>query len=92
MTDYIEHLEAKLRDIDKGIARAKNRFEQSAAAEKQKALADLSKLRVRHDELAERIEEAKEKGSDHWSAVRAGLQEEADGLKDTVESWLTRLN
>lgn len=91
MADYIEHLERKLQDIDNGIARAKAAFERSAAAEKEKALQELSKLRIRHEELAERIEEAKQKGSDHWSAARTGLQEEADGLQDTLESWLTRL-
>jgi uncharacterized coiled-coil DUF342 family protein len=92
MAAYIEHLERKLHDIDYGIERAKAAFERSAAAEKQKALAELSTLRVRHDELAERIEEAKTKGSEHWSAVRTGLQEEADGLNDTIESLLTRIS
>ncbi|MCG6904278.1 MAG: hypothetical protein LJE68_16520 [Rhodobacter sp.] len=91
MTDYIEHLGQKLNEIDHEIVRAKARFENCEMADKVKALAELSQLRVRHDDLAKRIEAAKDKGADQWSALRTGFQEEADGLKDTIEKWLTKL-
>jgi len=92
MQDYVKHLEAMLSGVDRGIEKAKARFEQSETAEKVKALAELAELRIRHDDLTARIAEAKEKGSEEWSSLRTGFQEEADGLKDTLEIWLTKLS
>ena len=92
MQDYIKHLEERLNDVDHGIERAKSRFEKSEAEEKVAALAELSQLRIRHDDLAARIAEAKEKGAEEWSSLRTGFQEEADALKDTLEKWLTKLS
>lgn len=90
MAEYVEHLEEKLQDVDKGITRAKARFESSEAADKVKALSELTALRLRHQELSKRIADAKENHSENWSALYTSFREELDGLKDTVERWLGR--
>ncbi|WP_137702311.1 hypothetical protein [Marimonas lutisalis] len=92
MADYLEHLASKLHEIDSGIEAAKAKLEKADIGEKTKALAELSQLRLLHEDLSNRIEDAKKKDADEWSSLRTGFQEEADGLKDTVEKWLTRLS
>ncbi len=91
MSNYIEDLERKLVEIDDGIAAAQTRFDHGDEGDKVGALAELSLLRQRHDDLAQRIATAKEKGADTWSALHMSFREEADALKDTFEKWLTKL-
>ena len=91
MAEYTDYLEQQLNLADKGIARAKKHFEEADVSGKVEALADLKQLEGRHDELMSRIAEAKEKGAENWSAIRASFKEEADALKDTVGSWLSKL-
>jgi hypothetical protein len=92
MAEYIEHLERKLRQIDKLIDRQKSRLENSDAPDKLSALDELTHLRMRHDDLTKRIDEAKAKGADAWSDLHTSFQEEADGLRETFEKWLTRFD
>jgi hypothetical protein len=90
--DYITHLEATLRDVDGNIERAKLMLEGPGIPDKMQALADLTHLRARHDELVQRIKDAKAEGATDWSALHMSFQEEADALVDTLDRWLTRLD
>jgi hypothetical protein len=90
MAGYIEDLERQLRHIDIGIAEAKDRLKGSEVTAKAKALDELVHLRLRHDDLVKRIADARDTGADKWSALHMSFQEEADGLRDTFENWLTR--
>lgn len=90
MSDYIEHLEQRLAHVDSEIERARGVLQKAGTETRMKALDELGALRIRHDDLVRRIAEAKEKGSEAWSALHTGFQEEADGLKDAIESILTR--
>jgi hypothetical protein len=92
MAEYIEHLERKLRQIDDLIERQTSRLENSDTPDKLSALDELTHLRMRHDDLAKRIDEAKAKGADAWSDLHTSFQEEADGLRETFEQWLTRFD
>lgn len=89
--DYIDHLEAKLRDVDRGIVRAETRLRGADIADTARAIADLAHLRTRHKELTAAIDEARAKGAGDWGALRTSFQEEAEALSDTVEAFLTRL-
>ncbi|MDU8946208.1 hypothetical protein [Ovoidimarina sediminis] len=91
MADYIDYLEQQLNIVDQGIARTRRHFETSDVSGKVAALADLRQLESRRDALTSRIAEAKEMGADQWSDFHVSLKEEADALRDTIESWLTRL-
>lgn len=90
MADYIDHLNDRLQEIDKGIEQAKARLDSSGLPEKASALAELSQLRIRHDDLVQRIAAAKQKAPETWSSLRTSFQEEADALRDTVGTWLTK--
>jgi hypothetical protein len=90
MSDYIEHLEAKLRDVDRGIKLTQSRFESCEPELKTKELAELSRLKMRRDELAQRIEWAKSEGAEGWSNLQKSLRAEADGLADALERLLLR--
>lgn len=85
---YIEDLVAKLQDVDQQLERARKTIEQGRASEKAAAIAQLTKLEARHKGLAERIGAAKEKHAEDWSDLHKGFQEDIDGLKDTLESWI----
>lgn len=89
--NYITHLEAKLDDVDQQIARAARMLDNPDILGKARALDELTHLRIRRDALARQIEEAQDKGAADWSALRMSIQEEADAIKDVLESWLTRL-
>lgn len=89
-SDYIEHLEAKLEQVDQMIKHAKSTLAGDDAATKPRAIEELAHLHTRHADLIARVEAAKAKGAEHWSALHASFQEEADALADTLEKWLTK--
>ena len=89
-SDYLAHLESKLDEVDRGIARATAKLEAGDVTEKSRALHELTRLRNSHDELVKRIEAAKSAGADQWSALHMSFKEEADALADTLEKWLTQ--
>ena len=90
--DYVADLKAKLHTVDNNIERATKLLENGKLQDKAHALSEMAHLRQRHDELVERIEEAKAKGAEHWSDLHTSFQEEADALVDTLERWLTKLD
>lgn len=92
MADYLHHLEQKLSEIDQAIENQKARLAGHDSDVKSHALEELAHLRLRHDNLVERINEAKTKGAEEWSELHTGFQEEMDGLQDTFEKWLTRFD
>lgn len=91
MTDYTVQLERKLKEIDAHIDRLKELYEAGDIDEKVRLLSELNQLRLMHDDLVERVETAKQEGSDQWSALHESFREEADALHDTVAKWLTKL-
>ena len=91
MTDYTVQLERKLKEIDAHIDRLKELYEAGDIDEKVRLLSELNQLRLMHDDLVERVETAKQEGSDQWSALHESFREEADSLHDTVAKWLTKL-
>jgi hypothetical protein len=92
MAEYIEHLERKLREIDELIELQTARLKESDTPDKLSALDELTHLRIRHDDLEKRIDDAKKKGADNWTDLHSSFQEEADGLRETFEKWLTRFD
>lgn len=90
--DYVHRLETQLSNIDKHLDRTKEAIENGALADRVKALEEWSQLRIRKEELAERIEAAKKEGAENWSAIHASFREEADALSDTLERWLMQLS
>ncbi len=91
MSDYTQHLERKLNEIEAEIDRVQASYERSDTDEKPHALTELSQLRVLHDDLSQGFDAAKKKGSEEWSSLHTSFQEEADALRDTIEKWLTKL-
>jgi hypothetical protein len=89
---YIQHLETQLAGVDAKLARAKAAIDDGRPDDQVKALEELSELRIRHDDLAKRIETAKQEGAETWSALHTSFREEADALADTLERWLTKLS
>lgn len=89
-SDYPEHLRNQLNEIHEAIARAQQALETSAPPRKAEALAELVRLKMQHDELARRLDEADSQGAEAWSALHASFREEADALADTLERWLTK--
>jgi hypothetical protein len=89
---YIQHLATQLAGVDAKLARAKAAIDEGRPDDQARALEDWSQLRIRHDELAARIETAKREGADTWSALHTSFREEADALEDTLERWLTNLS
>lgn len=90
-SDYVAHLVNKIAEVDQRIARAQSRLETGEVAGRSRALAELTQLRNRHDDLVKRVATAKAKGADHWGALHTSFKEEADALADTLEKWLTRI-
>lgn len=86
---YIEHLENKLAGVDAKLARAKTVIDEGRPADQVRALEEWSQLRIRHEDLAKRIEKAKQEGAEKWSTLHTSFREEADALVDTLEQWLT---
>lgn len=89
---YIQHLETQLAGVDAKLARAKAAIDDGRPDDQAKALQEWSELRIRHDDLAARIETAKREGAEAWSALHTSFREEADALADTLERWLTKLS
>jgi hypothetical protein len=89
---YLRHLESQLADVDAKLARARTSIDAGRPADRAKALEDWSELRIRHKNLASRIETAKREGAETWSALHTSFREEADALADTLERWLTKLS
>ncbi|MCU4651479.1 hypothetical protein N8I71_01425 [Roseibacterium sp. SDUM158016] len=89
---YIQHLENRLASVDAKLARAKAAIDEGGPADQAKALEEWSELRIRHDDLAKRIEGAKHENTEKWSALHTSFREEADALADTLERWLTKLS
>ena len=88
---YTSHIETLLRDVDSRIRDAEARFQREEGAGRADALHELSRLRIRHDELAERIDRAKQEGADDWSTLHTSFREEIDGLSDALEKWLMNI-
>jgi len=88
--DYVQHFEVQLGQVDKKLAKAQAAFETGNLEQKAEALAELTRLRQRHDELVERIGGAKEDGATDWSTLHTSFREEIDGLADTLERFITR--
>jgi hypothetical protein len=89
---YIQHLETQLTGVDAKLARVKAAIDEGRLDDRVKALEEWSQLRIRHDDLAARIETAKREESETWSALYTSFREEADALADTLERWLTKLS
>lgn len=89
-TTYIEDLSLKLRDVEKELARARKAIAEGDLSEKANAIAELVRMEARSRELTERIEAAKEQNSDQWSDLHKGFQKDIDGLKNTLEAWITQ--
>ncbi|MGG7566906.1 hypothetical protein ACQ5SO_12205 [Rhodovulum sp. DZ06] len=87
---YISHLEDQLARVDADLALARKRIDDGPAEGRAKALDDWSGLKIRHEDLAARIQAAKAEGADKWSALHAGFREEADALSDALERWLEK--
>jgi chromosome segregation ATPase len=87
---YAEHLRNQLNGIDEAIDRARQAVETSSPPRRAEALAELVRLKMRHDDLARRLDAADREGAEAWSALHASFREEADALRDTLERWLTK--
>jgi chromosome segregation ATPase len=87
---YIEHLEARLTEIDQSLAKARARVEAAGAPATESALRELSELEERRASAAERLEAAKARHAEDWSTLHASFREELDGLQETVERWFRK--
>ena len=88
--NYMDHLRQRLRAIERDMAQARKKVETGPAQENASALSELSKLEIKHKDIEERLEAAAAKHAEDWSAVKAGFQEDIDGLSDTLENWITK--
>lgn len=91
--DYIRHIEQQLRDVDAKLVSAKAALAAEGDIEsKARDLEEWSRLKLRHEELEKRVEDAKRANPEDWSDLHTSFREEVDALVDTMERWLTRLS
>ncbi|KNG94590.1 hypothetical protein [Pseudaestuariivita atlantica] len=87
-TSYLDHLESRLKEIERALARENKTLEHGDIPDKVEALESLTKLEQRRRRLEERLETAREKHSETWSEAHAGFREELDGIEDTIEKLI----
>lgn len=83
-SDYIDELKGQLRRLETSMASARQRLEAGALKDRPDAAGDLAVLESRHGELAARIAEAEKDDAEDWSNLHSGLQEQIDGIRETL--------
>lgn len=86
--DYVANLQTRLTEIERRIERAASDVGGAPTEMRMAALDRLSSLRIRHDEIRERLDKAKDAHAEDWSSLHASLQEDVDALYDTLERWM----
>ena len=87
---YLDHLNQRLQTLVRDMAKARKKLEDGSIEDKVTALGDLTRVELKHQELAKKIEAATKKNAEDWSTLHMGFQEDLDALAETLESWIMK--
>lgn len=88
--NYLEHLKARIAEIDHEIAKAVDFLEHGKLKEKVVAAGELTLLQNDRERLTRKLEKAKESHADEWSALQTAFREDLDALADAIETWFVK--
>jgi len=87
---YLQSLAKQMASVDLKIAAAQQRLDNGTMTEKVSAAGELSLLKTKHQELAERAGQAAKHHADDWSQLHSEFQRDCDALADAIDRWITK--
>lgn len=88
--NYLDHLKARIAEVDHEIAKAVEFLEHGKLKEKVAAAGELTLLQSSRQRLAQKLEKAKADHAEEWSTLQMVLREDLDALADALETWFVK--
>jgi len=87
---YNAKIDAQLKEWSARIAELKAKAELAEASVKVEYIRQVEVLRIKREEIQVKLEELKKSGDEAWEILKAGVEQAAADLKNSINSAVSR--
>ena len=84
--EYIDNLSQKLKSWDSEISKLELRLKESSDEAKENLRKRIIELKIKRENLENRIEVLKNSSEDAWKEIKKGMEKIEDEIKETIEN------